>query len=120
MEYSFEKLRVWQEARVLVKEVYVLMNSFPKVEQYALCDQIRRAVISVASNIAEGNSKKTPKERLHFFDIAFGSLMEVYCQLILSNDLQYISTEQLDSIRPRINSVSQMLSGLKVSIESKL
>ena len=80
-QFQFEKLRAWQEARKLVKSVYKLLDKFPKHEQYALCDQLRRAVISVPSNLAEGNSRVAIKEQIHFFEIAFGSLMEVYCQL---------------------------------------
>ena len=79
-QFQFEKLRVWNEARQLVVRIYKLLDKFPKVEQYALCDQLRRAVISVPSNIAEGNSRVAIKEQIHFFEIAFGSLMEVYCQ----------------------------------------
>lgn len=66
MEYSFEKLIVWQESRTLVREIYVILKDFPKFEQYALCDQIRRAVISISSNIAEGNAKQSHKEKIHF------------------------------------------------------
>ena len=77
MLYSFEKLMAWQESRSLVKSIYVLLNKYPKYEQFALCDQIRRASISVPSNIAEGNTKNSSKERIHFIEIAYGSLMEV-------------------------------------------
>lgn len=119
MEYSFEKLIVWQESRILVKEIYVILKDFPKYEQYALCDQIRRAVISISSNIAEGNAKQSHKEKIHFFEIAFGSLMEVCCQFILARDLEYITTEQYENIKNRIGKVSKLLSGLKSSLENK-
>ncbi|MCQ2322963.1 MAG: four helix bundle protein, partial [Bacteroidales bacterium] len=66
-----------------------MLKKFPKLEQYALCDQIRRASISIPSNIAEGNSRNSNKEKIHYIEIAYGSLMETYCQLILSNDLNY-------------------------------
>ena len=68
MLYSFEKLMAWQESRSLVKSIYVLLNKYPKYEQFALCDQIRRASISVPSNIAEGNAKNSSKERIHFIE----------------------------------------------------
>lgn len=113
MKYSFERLIVWQEARSFVKEIYIMLNKFPKFEQYALCDQIRRASISIPSNIAEGNSNK---EKIHYIEIAYGSLMETYCQLILSNDLNYLSDNDLNTIKPKIDSISKLLSGLKASL----
>ena len=78
MAYAFENLRAWQEARKLVKSVYQLLDSFPKIENYALCDQIRRAIVSVPSNLAEGSGRTSVKEQLHFYEIAYGSLMETY------------------------------------------
>ena len=82
MEYSFEKLKVWKESRDLVCSVYSLIKKFPKYELFGICDQIRRAIISVPSNIVEGNIKKSIKERLHFFEISYGSLFSpclVWC-----------------------------------------
>jgi four helix bundle protein len=70
MAYAFENMKAWQEARNLVVEVYRLLDSFPKFENYALCDQIRRAIISVPSNLAEGSGRISTKEQLHFYEIA--------------------------------------------------
>ena len=89
--YSFEKMEVWQLSRTFVTSIYKLVSSFPQEERYSLCDQIKRAAISVSSNIAEGCSRSSLKEQKHFIEIAYGSLMEVYCQLILAVDLNYIS-----------------------------
>ena len=107
----------WQESRSLVKNIYILLKKFPKYEQFALCDQIRRASVSVPSNIAEGNTKNSSKERIHFIEIAYGSLMEVYCQLILSKDLDYINDDDLELIKIQVDKVSKLLSGLKMSLE---
>ena len=107
----------WQESRSLVKSIYALLNKYPKYEQFALCDQIRRASISVPSNIAEGNTKNSSKERIHFIEIAYGSLMEVYCQLILSKDLDYINDDDLKLIKVQVDKVGKLLSGLKMSLE---
>lgn len=82
--YAFEKLEVWQLSRLFVTSVYKLIAGFPHEEKYALCDQIRRAAVSVPSNIAEGSSRTYPKEQKHFIEIVYSSLMEVYCQLILA------------------------------------
>ena len=94
--YHFEKLNVWKESRQLVLSVYKLQKDFPSFEKYGLGDQIRRAVISVSSNIVEGNARYSLKEQAHFIEIAIGSLMEVCCQLILAYDLEYITLEQLE------------------------
>ena len=111
--YSFEKLDVWQESRKLVKIVYELISKFPDVERFGLCNQIRRAVISIPSNIAEGSGKKSSKEQVHFLEIAYGSLMEVYCQIILSKDLEFLSEEQFRIVKQQIDIVAKLLTGLK-------
>lgn len=113
MEYSFEKLMVYQSSRKLVKEVYRLIRCFPPEERFALCDQIRRAVISVPSNIAEQSGRTSYKERIHFLDIAYGSLMETYCQLEIAVDLGYISIETLKSIKDLFFDTSRLIIGLK-------
>ena len=78
--YYFERLDVWQQARQLVVQVYKLLEKFPKEEKYALCDQLRRSVISIPSNIAEGSGRIAKKETIHFLEIAYGSLMEMDCR----------------------------------------
>lgn len=118
--YSFEKLTVWQEAKKLVVEVYRLLDSFPKFEKYALCDQIRRAIVSVPSNIAEGSGRKSLKEQIHFLEIAYGSLMETYNQLLIAIDLAYISKESVEEIKSSIDSVAKMINGLSNSFSQKL
>ena len=115
MEYQFEKLNAWQESRKLVVATYQLLKKFPKEEQFALCDQLRRAVISVPSNIAEGNGRVAIKEQIHFLEIAFGSVMEVYCQLQLALDLGYISDDDFNQIKPIIYNTSKLISGLRSS-----
>jgi four helix bundle protein len=80
-EYSFEKLRVWQNARQLAKAVYATTAKFPSRETYGLSSQCNCAVISVAANLAEGSSRQSPKDQAHFSEIAYGSLMELACLL---------------------------------------
>ena len=115
--FSFENLDVWQESRNLVKETYLLMRVFPFEERYALCNQIRRAVVSVPSNIAEGAGRMSNKEKSHYIEIAYGSWMEVYCQMQIARDLEYISEEQLTSIRNRVFRISKMLFALHKSFQ---
>ena len=92
--HSFRKLQVYTTARELVKAVYALLETMPSTEKFALSDQLRRAVISVPSNIAEGLGRSTNKDKGHFMQIAYGSLMEVLAQLDVANYIGYISDEQ--------------------------
>ena len=112
-KFSFEGLEVYQAARVLVKEVYLLQSKFPKMETFALGDQIRLSASSITSNIAEGSGRSSNKEKVHFIEIAYGSLMEAFSQLQIAQDLGYITEEDIDTIRPSFISVAKMLSGLK-------
>ncbi len=118
--YSFEKLEVWQDARKLVKEIYTMTNSFPNNEVYALTSQIRRAAISIVSNIAEGTSRSSLKEQLRFVEIAYGSLTEVYCQLIIANDLGYLKEDKHNEISEMLLMISNKLNGLKNSINKRI
>ena len=118
--YSFEKLNVWQEAKGLVVEVYHLLDNFPTFEKYALCDQIRRAIVSVPSNIAEGSGRKSLKEQVRFLEIDYGSLMESYKQLLIAVDLGYITQESVTAIKPSIDNVAKMINGLSSSYCKKM
>ena len=118
--YSFENMNAWQEARKLVVEVYQLLDDFPNFEKYALCDQIRRAIVSVPSNLAEGSGRISLKEQLHFYEISYGSLMETYNQLMIAADLDYIDEDSLETLRPKIDVVARMLNGLRSSLLNKL
>lgn len=117
-QYSFEKLSVWQEARLLVKNVYSLMADLPKEEFYALASQIKRAAISVSSNIAEGTSRISYKEKIRYIAISYGSLMELYSQLILCIDLNYLTSDQTENVFEQIQKISNQLNSLKRSYES--
>ncbi len=110
--YSFENLDVWKESRNLVLMVYRLQNSFPSFEKYGLGDQLRRASVSVSSNIVEGNYRFSIQEQIRFIEISFGSLMEVYCQLILAFDLNYIDEQQMSECKTLIDRIKQMLIAL--------
>ena len=119
MAYAFENMKAWQEARKLVVDVYRLLDGFPKFETYALCDQIRRSVVSVSSNLAEGSGRFSLKEQLHFYEISYGSLMEAYNQLIIAADLNHIGADNLEELRPQIDTVARMLNGLRSSLLKK-
>ena len=112
-KYDYKQLDVYKEAKGLVKNVYTYMKKFPKEEQFALCDQLRRAVISIPSNIAEGSGRRSSKEQVHFLDIAFGSLCEVDCQLDVACDLGYMSRDEYGQVSVQIQKIGAMISGLR-------
>ena len=118
--FSFEGLEVYVEARKLVKEIYSLQNKFPKEEKYALGDQIRRSATSITSNIAEGSGRKSLKEKIHFVEIAFGSMTESFSQLQNAQDLGYIAESDVESLRPLFNTVASHLSNLRSYFEKQL
>ena len=120
IEYSFQKLKLWQETKKLVVDVYHLLDNFPEFEKFALCDQIRRAIVSVPSNIAEGSGRRSLKEQIHFLEIAYGSLMETYNQLLIAIELTYITEESVEAIKPSIDAVAKMINGLSNSYSEKL
>jgi len=119
-KFSFENLEVYKVARILVRDVYRLQNKFPKEEKYALGDQIRRSATSITSNIAEGSGRNSIKEKIHFIEIAFGSMTESFSQLQNAQDLEYITEEDVETVRPRYNHVAALLSLLKKSYEEQL
>ena len=117
--FSFEKLVAYQEARQLVVETYGIIRLLPKEETFAIGSQLRRSILSVPSNIAEGSGRKSLKEKIHFLEIAYGSLMEAYCQIEVCKDLGYIAQETLNGIRPRFFKVSYLINALSNSFSKK-
>ena len=113
--FGFEKLDVWNSSIELSKLVYDVKNSFPTDEKYGLVSQIRRAVVSISSNIAEGSSKASLKDQARFSEIAYGSLMEVLNQIIIAKNFGYISQESYLTVRNEIEKVSRQLNAYKNS-----
>lgn len=118
MEYEnksikdFTDLRGWQEAHKLALVIYKLTNTFPKEERYSLADQIRRAAVSITSNIAEGFSRHSSNEKVHFYSMARGSSTELQNQLILGKDLTYIPQEEFDEVFEQSVIVNKLVNGL--------
>ena len=120
---TFPDLRVWQKAHKLALQIYKISKKFPKSEMYGLSSQIRRAVVSIASNIVEGFERKSSKDSLHFYNIADGSLEEVKYQLLLSHDLEYIDDKAYKETLELAEEVSKMLNSWiksQLSILNKL
>ena len=118
--FTFEKLEAWKKARFLVKDTYTLISKLPTTERFGLSSQLGRAIISVPSNLAEGCGRPSIKERIHFIEIAYGSLMESLTQLIVANDLGFINDIEFNDIRSRIEEVAKIISGLRKSLISRL
>lgn len=114
-KFSFEKLDVWQNSINFAQQIYLLTEKFPKIELYCLTSQIRRATISISSNIAEGSTRNSFKDQARFTEIAFGSLLEVLNQIIIAKKLGYIDEYNLDCVRTEIEKISRQLNALKNS-----
>ena len=108
------ELAIWQRSMTLAKAVYVLTKNFPAEERYALCDQLRRAVVSVPSNIAEGSARQTARDFRHFLGIAKGSLAEIDTQLLLAVELGYVAN--IESLEGEILSLVKMINAFISSL----
>ena len=111
--YAFERLEVWKKGKELVKLVYQFTRSFPREEQHGLTRQMRRAGVSVISNLAEGTARQTPKDRANFSVMAYSSLMELVNQVILSHDLGFLENKKYLEFRTLSNEVSRMINALQ-------
>lgn len=117
--FNFERLAVWQKARELSKKIYDVTRTFPAEERYGLALQLRRAVVSVASNIAEGTGRRSIKDQIRFLEIAYGSLLEVCCQMQLGADTGFVSEENFSECRECIREIGLMLNALRKSFETR-
>ena len=111
--FGYRKLVAYIKASEVRRRVYRLIRKFPKEEQFALCSQMRRAAVSVTSNIAEGMTRYSAKDKIHFLEISFGSLMELMSQLEVAIDEEYISEEEFHNIETLIAETGRLLSGLQ-------
>jgi len=114
--HDFKKLAVWQKVRDFVKDLYLLTKKFPSEEKFGLTQQIRRASISIFSNIAEGAGRNTAPDFARFLDIANGSAFEVETQLYVAIDLEYISQQEFESITVQLQEIEKMLYNLRKSL----
>lgn len=115
--HNFKELKVWQKGRNFVKEIYITVSKFPPEERYALTSQMKRAVISIPSNIAEGAGRGTDKEFTRFLDIANGSAFELETQIYLAYDLEFINKKILNNLIENIEEIEKMIYGFKKKLE---
>ena len=117
--FGYRKLIAYQKAKEVVKRTYKLLKKFPKEEQYAMCDQLRRASISITSNIAEGMNRYSVKDKNHFLEMAYGSLMEVTSQFEIAEELGYINNADRKNMDVLIDEVARLISGLQKSFKNE-
>lgn len=113
--YSFEKLECWQHARQLAVWIYVVTKDFPEEERFGMISQMRRAAISIASNIAEGTSGKMRKDQSHFSTVSYSSTIELLNDLIIANDLHFLTSEMYNAGREQIEKQTLLIAGLRKS-----
>ena len=118
-DFFYKKLEAYKLAKEFTIYVYSFLKGYPAYEQYAICDQLRRAAVSIPSNIAEGMGRMSIKERIHFLEISYASIMEVTCQLDISYSLGYISETELVNAESLAATLTKVMSGLRKSLENK-
>lgn len=110
--FGYRKLIAYQKAKEVVKRTYKLLKKFPAEERYAMCDQLRRASVSITSNIAEGVNRFSVKDKAHFIEMTYGSLMEVPSQIEIAEELGYVTADDRLSMDELIEEDARLLSGL--------
>lgn len=116
---NYQELTVWQKAMQLVTDIYKTTECFPRTEVFGLCSQVRRAVVSIPSNIPEGQGRDSPKEFLHHLSFAYGSLMEAETQLQIAFNLEYITKTEANKLLEQTAEVGRLLNGLSRSLRNQ-
>ena len=119
LDLSHKQLKIWKDSLAMVKAIYEITDNFPKTENYVLVPQIKRAALSVLLNISEGLARKSKKEKIRFLGIARGSIVELDAQIEVSNELGFLTSENIEIIDNHLNNLFAQLSSLKKFIENK-
>ncbi len=117
---NFKELKIWNKARMLVKEVYSITEKLPIEEKFGLTSQMRRAAVSIASNIAEGSGKESQKEFLRFLETAYSSAFELETQFILAEDLAFLNKEESAHLLSVVQEIQKMIYGFSKTLKSNL
>jgi four helix bundle protein len=115
--YSFEKLQVWHLAKELVVKIYKITAAFPVEEKFVMVSQMRRAALSICSNLAEGSGRNTPKDQRHFYGMAYSSLMELLNQLMIAESLSWLDAGKMAELRPEFEMISLKINTLRKTIK---
>lgn len=118
--HRFKHLEMWKQSRIFCTEIYAATASFPENEKFGLTNQLRRASVSIPSNIAEGSSRNSNKDFSSFLDIAVGSAYEIETQLLISSDLNFISEEKLTVLNQKLESITKMILSFKTTLNKTL
>ena len=118
MSSSFKDLTVWQKSMDLVREIYILIRRLPNEEKYGLSDQMRRAAVSIPSNIAEGQRRRSQKDFHHFLAMADGSCAELETQLLIAVKLNMLTDDEIADAMDSIDAIERMLNSLMSSLRS--
>lgn len=110
--HNLKELKVWQNARTLVKEIYLSTNNFPTEEKFGLISQMRRSAVSIPSNIAEGSGRRTDKDFVYFLNVSLGSAYELQTLLFLSQDFELLNTERTELLNSSLEEIQKMIYGL--------
>lgn len=116
--FRFEKLEVWKESLIYAKHVYKICREFPKEELFGLTSQIKRAVLSISSNIAEGAGSSSKKDFAHYLDIAIKSIFETVSQLFFAKELEFINKQSFDSLYDEAEILVKKIQSLRLSLKN--
>lgn len=114
--HNFKELKIWRDSMGITKEIYQVTSNFPKHEQYGLIQQMRKAAVSIPSNIAEGCGRGSDPQLAHFLDIAQGSAFELETQLYLANELNFLSKDEMNTLATKLTTLQKMIDGFKGKI----
>lgn len=117
---SFTDLEAWKKAHEIVVSIYLLTKGFPKEEMFGIINQMRRCAVSITSNIAEGFSRQSIKEKIQFYCVALGSLTELQSQLLISKDVKYLTSDKFHEISDKTITAHKILNGLIKSTKNRL
>ncbi|HMI07367.1 MAG TPA: four helix bundle protein [Flavobacterium sp.] len=117
--HRFKDLEIWKQSRILCSEIYLITKDFPEQEKFGLTNQLRRASVSIPSNIAEGSARNTNKDFCRFLDIALGSAYEVETQLLIAGDLNFISEEKTEITTNQLHIIIKMITRFKTILNNK-
>ena len=115
--HQFKELEIWKRSRLFCSKIYLITSSFPADEKFGLTNQLRRASVSIPSNIAEGSSRNSNKDFSRFLEIAIGSCYEVQTQLLISSDLGFINTEESEKTTNELNEIIKMISRFRTTLK---
>lgn len=115
--HQFKELEIWKRSRLFCSKIYAITSKFPSDEKFGLTNQLRRASVSIPSNIAEGSSRNSNKDFARFLEIAIGSAYEIETQLLIALDLNFIKTDELDELLIELNEIIKMISRFRSNLK---